>query len=82
MIDHSIANISSLINHQLKTQERTESYLVQLETLLTFARTYPDFSQVDDSLLQNYFWILSDLTSKALRANQVSIEELLHHKLD
>lgn len=76
MADHSVTQISSLINQQIEIQEQMEISLWKLEALIEAAVLSENFYDLSRSSLHHYFLIVSGLIEELSNTNQISIDTL------
>lgn len=76
----SVTDFSLFINQQIQAQERAESYLWQLEALVTVATMTHGFYDLPEKTLHNYFLTAGNLVDEVSKANQISLNDLLKHK--
>ena len=81
MAINSLSDITSLINQQIDAQELINEYLSKIESLYCFTM-WEDFFDLEKSVLQTYFWVLSDLTSEAKKLNEETLRTLLSNRRD
>ncbi len=76
MVDNSLKELSSLINQQVKIQERLFEYLVKIEAIAQLTLS-EDFLNYKFSIVHAYLWVLGDMISEAKGFNEQALNTLL-----
>jgi len=77
MASQILAQLSSLINHQVDSHETLATYLSKADTLLHLAMQNDNFFSSPPSILHDYLWMLSDFVELARKLNEDSLDFLL-----
>jgi hypothetical protein len=73
----SIDDVTSLINQQIALQEKIETCLWKLDSMISVAVLSDDLYDLSEISLQNYFSVAADIIQKATKANQESLCALM-----
>ncbi len=76
MAEHSITQLLSIINQQIDSQEKLNTYLSKVETLLEFAMS-DGFLGYSTASIYYYIWVVSDIVERAKISNEESLNVLL-----
>jgi hypothetical protein len=80
MANISVADFSSFINKQILIQEQLETFLWELEALISAAVIADGFYEVPEKILRNYFFVAGNLIAEAMKVNELSLNELMQYK--